>query len=341
MEEENVVIKGYKGFDKELKCRGFLYEVDKEYEQGGEIKCCNNGFHFCENPFDVFSYYPPNDSRYCEVHGSGKYDKDNDDSKVSVSKIKIGFEIGLKGLIDAGIKFILDKVNWKESKATNTGNRSAATNTGDESAATNTGNRSAATNTGDRSAATNTGDQSAATNTGDESAATNTGYQSAATNTGYQSAATNTGYQSAATNTGNRSAATNTGYQSAAANTGDRSAATNTGYQSAATNTGDESAATNTGDESAATNTGDRSAATNTGNRSAASVEGFESIAIVTGYDCKAKGSLGCWIVLTERGEWDGNTYPIKCVKSFKVDGKKVKSNTWYKLINGKLTKCE
>ena len=242
MEEENVVIKGYKGFDKELKCRGFLYEVDKEYEQGGEMKCCNNGFHFCENPFDVFSYYPPNDSRYCEVHGSGKYDKDNDDSKVSVSKIKIGFEIGLKGLIDAGIKFILDKVNWKESKATNTGDRSAATNTG---------NQSAATNTGDRSAATNTGDESAATNTGDESAATNTGYQSAA------------------------------------------------------------------------------------------SVEGFESIAIVTGYDCKAKGSLGCWIVLTERGEWDGNTYPIKCVKSFKVDGKKVKSNTWYKLINGKLTKCE
>ena len=287
MEEENVVIKGYKGFDKELKCRGFLYEVDKEYEQGGEIKCCNNGFHFCENPFDVFSYYPPNDSRYCEVHGSGKYDKDNDDSKVSVSKIKIGFEIGLKGLIDAGIKFILDKVNWEESKATNTGNQSAATNTGDESAAT---------------------------------------------NTGYQSAATNTGDRSAATNTGNRSAATNTGYQSAATNTGNRSAATNTG---------DESAATNTGDESAATNTGNRSAATNTGNRSAASVEGFESIAIVTGYDCKAKGSLGCWIVLTERGEWDGNTYPIKCVKSFKVDGKKVKSNTWYKLINGKLTKCE
>ena len=332
MEEENVVIKGYKGFDKELKCRGFLYEVDKEYEQGGEIKCCNNGFHFCENPFDVFSYYPPNDSRYCEVHGSGKYDKDNDDSKVSVSKIKIGFEIGLKGLIDAGIKFILDKVNWEESKATNTGNQSAATNTGDESAATNTGYQSAATNTGDRSAATNTGNRSAATNTG---------YQSAATNTGYQSAATNTGYQSAATNTGNRSAATNTGYQSAATNTGDRSAATNTGYQSAATNTGYQSAATNTGDESAATNTGDESAATNTGNRSAASVEGFESIAIVTGYDCKAKGSLGCWIVLTERGEWDGNTYPIKCVKSFKVDGKKVKSNTWYKLINGKLTKCE
>ena len=332
MEEENVVIKGYKGFDKELKCRGFLYEVDKEYEQGGEIKCCNNGFHFCENPFDVFSYYPPNDSRYCEVHGSGKYDKDNDDSKVSVSKIKIGFEIGLKGLIDAGIKFILDKVNWEESKATNTGNQSAATNTGDESAATNTGDESAATNTGYQSAATNTGDRSAATNTGYQSAATNTGDRSAATNTGNRSAATNTGYQSAATNTGYQSAATNTGYQSAATNTGSRSAATNTGYQSAATNTGDESAATNTGYQSAATNTG---------NRSAASVEGFESIAIVTGYDCKAKGSLGCWIVLTERGEWNGNTYPIKCVKSFKVDGKKVKSNTWYKLINGKLTKCE
>ena len=268
MEKETKII-GYKGFDKNLQCRGFQYEVGKTFEHEGDVSCCNSGFHFCENPFEVFGYYPPSDSRYCSVEGSGKSDKDNGDSKVSVSKLHISAEIGLKGMIDAGIKFIFDKVNWKDDKNTNTGNWSAATNTGNCSAATNTGNWSAATNTGNWSAATNTGDCSAATNTGDRSAATNTG------------------------------------------------------------------------NCSAATNTGDCSAATNTGNCSAASVEGKDSVAIVTGRDGKAKGSLGCWIVLTERGDWDGDTYPIMEIKAFKVDGVSIKENKYYKLVDGNPVECE
>ena len=137
-------MKGYKGFDKDLKCRGFQYEIGKDYTAKGKVKACENGFHFCENPMDVFGYYPPSDSRYCTVEGSGKEDRDNDDSKVATSKIHITAEIGLKGLIEAGVKFILDKVNWKDNKESNTGDRSAATNTGNYSAATNTGDYSAA-----------------------------------------------------------------------------------------------------------------------------------------------------------------------------------------------------
>ena len=320
METENK-IKAYKGFNSDMTCRKFQFEVGKEYEEKGKIEACENGFHACENPMDVFGYYPPSNSRYCEVEQSGSIDRGQD--KIASSKIRIQCDIGLSGIIQAGVKFILDKVNWKNDNTTNTGNCSAATNTGNRSAATNTGNRSAATNTGNRSAATNTGNQSAATNTGNQSAATNTGYQSAATNTGYQSAATNTGDYSAATNTG------------------DRSAATNTGYQSAATNTGDYSAATNTGDYSAATNTGYQSAATNTGNQSAAKVDGKESIAIVTGIGSKACGALGCWLVLTERGGWNGETYPIKEVKAVRVDGKTIKPNTWYKLKDGQIIETE
>ena len=297
-----LVIKGYKGFNPDMTCRGFQYETGKEYDTDG-AKACERGFHFCENPFDVWGYYPPCGedgrlNRFCEVEGSGETDCSKPD-KTACSHIRIGDEIGLQGIIKAGVKFIMDKAAGDGEKESNTGHQSAATNTGD---------------------------YSAATNTGDRSAATNTGYQSAATNTGDRSAATNTGDCSAATNTGNRSAATNTGYQSAA---------TNTGYQSAATNTGDRSAATNTGNRSAATNTGDCSAATNTGNRSAASVGGRESVAIVTGKDSMAKGAPGCWIVLTERVDWDGTTFPIKEVKAFKVDGEKIKADTFYKLVNG------
>ena len=158
--------------------------------------------------------------------------------------------------------------------------------------------------------------------------------------TGDRSAATNTGYRSAATNTGDWSAATNTGDRSAATNTGDQSAATNTGYRSAATNTGNQSAATNTGYRSAATNTGDRSAATNTGDQSAATVEGKESIAIVTGIDSKASGAIGCWLVLTERDDWNGETYPIKEVRAVKVDGETIKPGVFYKLQNGEVVEA-
>ena len=181
-----------------------------------------------------------NPNRFCEVEGSGDFDTSKDD-KLCCTRLKVNAEIGLQGLIKAGVKFILDRVKWNDNKQSNTGYRSAATNTG---------------------------------------------------------------------------------------------------YQSAATNTGNCSAATNTGDYSLATNTGDRSLATNTGDYSAASVEGKESIVIVTGKASKAKGALGCWVV-TERGEWDGDTYPILDVKSFKVDGEVIKADTWYKLIDGKAVEVE
>ena len=304
MYSKNSII-GFKGFDKDLKCRGFQYETGKYYEQEGEAKCCEKGFHFCENPLQVFDYYPPCTSRFCQVEGGGSVDKSEVDSKVATSHIHISSEIGLNGLIDEGVKYILNKVDCYGGKTTNICNYSASTNTGDYSASTNTGNCSASTNTGYRSAATNTGDYSAATNTGNKSAATNTG---------------------------NCSASTNTGYRSASTNTGDRSASTNTGFYSASTNTGNKSEATNTGNYSASTNTG---------NKSAATVEGKESVAIVTGKDSMACGTLGCWIVLTERCDFDGEINHIKEVKAFKVDGVNIKENTFYRLINGKAVEVE
>jgi len=325
MENEKVA---YKGMDSKMQCQGFQYEVGKEYKAEGDVSLCHNGFHACEGPLDVFDFYNPANSRFFEVEQGG--DTKSDGTKTVSSKIKIKAEIELAWLIQAGVKFILERV---KSIKTNTGGRSVATNTGDGSAATNTGESSAAMNTGDGSVATNTGYKSAATNTGDRSAATNTGFSSAATNTGDRSVATNTGFSSAAMNTG---------FSSAAMNTGDGSAATNTGDRSAATNTGFSSAATNTGDGSAATNTGDRSAATNTGYRSAASVDGKESIACGLGIHCRAKAKQG-WIVIAD---WrydkvgDGDWF-IKQIYHAKVGGriecKKILPDIWYWFEDGKL----
>lgn len=101
-----------------------------------------------------------------------------------------------------------------------------------------------------------------------------------------------------------------------------------------------ESSKNQTGDFSAATNTGDFSAATNTGDRSAATVDGKESIAIVTGVDSKASGAIGCWLVITERGNWNGDTYPIKEVRAVKVDGEIIKPGVFYKLENGEVVEA-
>ena len=149
-------MKGYKGFDNDFQCRGYQFEPGKTYEHDGDAKACESGFHFCENPFDVWCYYPPSDSRFAEVEGSGKTDKHYGDSKVACTKLHVGAEISLNAFVNAGVKFILDRVT-PEKKETNTGNQSAATNTGYQSAATNTGDHSAATVEGKESIAMATG----------------------------------------------------------------------------------------------------------------------------------------------------------------------------------------
>ena len=109
--EENKII-AYKGFDKNLCCRGFRYEIGKEYVHEGEIECCENGFHACTNPFDVLDYYEADGkNRYCEVEQSGSIKTGNGDSKQASSKIKIKAEIGMAGLFKAGVEWIKEKTN--------------------------------------------------------------------------------------------------------------------------------------------------------------------------------------------------------------------------------------
>ena len=276
-------MKLYKGFDKNMQCRGFQFEEGKTYIHDGEIKLCEKGFHACENPLDCFNYYSPAESIYREVEMEGISSEREEDSKVAGKSIKIGDRIRFGKIAQLAVEYINSHIDKSKKQQIMKGNYSAASNTG---------YRSAASNTGYRSAASNTGDYSAASNTGNYSAASNTGNCSAASNTGYCSAASNTGNCSAASNTGNCSAASNTGYRSAASNTGDFSAASNTGY---------------------------RSAASNTGNYSAAEVSGKQSVALAIGKESKVRGALGCWIVCAEWDENGINDVQCVCVDGEKI----------------------
>ena len=127
-------IKAYKGFDKNLKCREFQFEIGREYEEA-KANACECGFHACEYPLDVFRYYAPADSRFCEVEQSGDIDKK--ENKTASTKIKIGAELNIAGLVKAAIEYTrsrcTNECNAVPGKPATAGNRGAATSRGKSS----------------------------------------------------------------------------------------------------------------------------------------------------------------------------------------------------------------
>ena len=258
-------MKAYKGFNKDMTCRGFQYEEGKTYHVD-EAELCKSGFHACENPLDCFSYYAPADSVYHEVELEDVTDEESNDTKVCGKTIKIGAKLDIAGIVKAQIEFV-------KSKADN-----------------------------------------GKTRTGDWSAQSSTGYWSAQSSTGYRSAQSSTGDWSAQSSTGNGSAQSSTGDWSAQSSTGYGSAQSSTGYGSVNSTTGCSSNS---------------------------NARGCSSISIGWGKDNKCKGALGTYIVLVERGKWDGKCYPqIGEPKLGKIDGKTLKADTWYKLENGEFVEC-
>ena len=208
-------MKGYKGFSPGMVCRGKQYQENTEFTEP-EAKICESGMHFCPNPFDVWSFYPPADengnlNEFAEVDAMDDPQTD-DNIKYCSSRLRIGAKLDLPGFIRAGVDFILEHVKSTDS---------------------------------------------------------------------------------------------------------------------------------NTGNYSATTNTGDYSASTNTGNYSASSVSGNESFAIATGQLSRVKGALGCWIACAEWAEDDNGTWHPVDFKAVRVDGEKIKADTWYRLEEGKFIEVE
>ena len=235
----------YKGFDKDMKCRGFQYEEGKTYHMSGAV-LCKEGAHACTMPLDVLGYYPPGDgSIYRMVELDEVCDEKSDDSKICAKTIKIGSEIGIPGLVEAQIEWVKNTIGFDEKikKAKGSPDKHA---------------------------------------------------------------------------------------------TGDLGAAAATGYRGVAAATDTQGAAAATGVRGAAAATGDLGAAAATGEQGAASATGKASVAMASGRDGRVMGAIGCAIFAVERGEWDGNTYPIISVAAGIVDGVTIKEKTWYKCVGGK-----
>ena len=221
-------MKMFKGFDKDLKCCNFQYEIGKTYTED-RAELCEVGFHACEHPLDCLNYYEPGESRYCDVDLDDVTDERGNDSKRVGKKITVQGEIGIAGLVKAAVN-----IGIEEAKIKPTGNYAhAATN-------------------GDRAHAATTGNSAHAATTGNSAHAATTGYRAHAATTGYRAHAATTGDSAHAATTGYRAHAATTGDSAHAATTGDRAHAATTGDRAHAATNGDYAHAAVSGEESIA-----------------------------------------------------------------------------------------
>ena len=295
-------MKGYKGFDKDLKCRDLQYEIGKEAAVDGDIELCKRGIHFCENPHDVFNYYAPGENnRFAVVEAEDVSDERNDDDSKRVCKrLTVKAEISVFEICKIAVSTFFENFGFKKKI---------------ESADTSNAGYKGAANAGDWGAA-NAGDWGAA-NAGDWGAA----------NAGNYGAARAGDYGAA--NAGNWGAANAGDY--GAARAGDWGAA-NAGNWGAA-NAGDWGAA-RAGDWGAA-NAGDYGAA-RAGDYGAANA-GDYGAAIVSNSG-RVKGGYGC-VLVARNIEYSKDTerYEVTDWACAIVDGKDIKPDTWYRLKDGKL----
>lgn len=151
--KSEVVISGFKAFNSDMTCRGFQYSEGETFIHEGTVDRCKSGFHFCENPIDMFAYYDPT-ATFHRVEGSGEISKEeNGDSKVASQILKIGAKLSIKEIVDETIKYISKDLDWSNPENHSTGNYSASSSTGYNSTSSAEGDCSVAVCTGIKSKA--------------------------------------------------------------------------------------------------------------------------------------------------------------------------------------------
>ena len=307
MEEKKII--AYKGFDKNLNCRGFQYEVGKEYEMDGDIKCCERGFHACESPLEVFDYYDMLNSRFAEVEHSGEIDKEENTTKVCSSRIKVKAELKLADIINLGVEWIKEvtsptKVEKDDKLNDNRGYSAKIASSGYYARIGSSGN------------------------------------YAQIGSSGYSAQIASSGNSAQIGSSGNSAQIANSGDCAQIVSSGDYAKIGNSGYYAKIGNSGDCAQIVSSGYSAQIASSGDYAQIASSGDSAQIGSSGEHSVVFAAGHNSIAKAKIGSWITLTEWEYNDGVRVPI-CVKTEQVDGERVKADTFYKLIDGEFKEVE
>ena len=351
MTNENKII-AYKGFEKDFKCLGFQYEVGKTYEMDGNIESCRRGFHACESPMEVFDYYDMLTSRFAVVEQSGKIDKEEGSTKVCSSCIKIKEEIKIVDIIDLGVEWLKKNTASSKTKVNNFSidGDDAQIVSLDESGQTvslddccqigSSGNNVKIGSSGDFNRISSLGSNTLIGSSGDYTRIASSGYCCQIGSSGDYTSICSSGDCTLIASSGKYAEITSSRFNAKIGSSGYSAKICSSGYTAHICSTGFSAQIASSGDEAKIYSSGRNTQIVSAGNFAKIVSRGRNSVVICTGCGSIVKAALGSWITLSEWGMVDDEWKPI-CVKTEQVDGKHIKADTYYKLIDGEFEEIE
>ncbi|MCP3683889.1 MAG: hypothetical protein GY861_14495 [bacterium] len=292
MKKKPKTIKGYKAYDKGMECKGHKFKVGETYEEE-KASCCQSGFHMCENPLDVLNYYDLCNSEFSKVEAIGDIDKNDDDSKLSTTKIKIGTKLSLKSFVECSVDFLLDICKKKKDSG-----RSAQL-----------------------------------ASSGDCAQLASSGHSAQLASSGCSAKLASSGHSAQLASSGDYAKLASSGDYAKLASSGRSAQLASSGDYAQLASSGDCAKLASSGDCAQLASSGRSAQLASSGHSAQLEVNGEKSVGANIGINGIIKGKKGSWITLAEYKNGD----PV-CVKSVKIDGKKIKEDTWYKLKRGKFT---
>ena len=334
MEEKKIT--AYKGFDKDLACRGFQYELGKEYEIDGRIACCERGFHACESPLEVFDHYDMLNSRFAVVEQSGEIDKEENTTKVCSSKIKIKAELNLAEIVKLGVEWIKDATSPPKAKKNtylndnggdyaqigSSGNYAKIGSSGNYAKIGSSGNYAQIGSSGNYAQIGSSGNYAKIGSSGNYAQIGSSGYSAQIGSSGYYAKIGSSGYYAQIGSSGNYAKIGSSGNYAQIGSSGNYAQIGSSGYSAKIGSSGNYAQIGSSGYYAKIESTGNH------------------SVVMAAGDNSIAKAKIGSWITLAEWDYVDDVWTPI-CVKTEKVDGERIKADTFYKLVNGEFKEVE
>ena len=332
------VITSYKAFNKNMQCRNFQYEVGKEYEMDGEIKCCNRGFHACKSPMEVWDHYDMLNSRYAEVEQSGKIDEEGDSTKVCSSHIKIKAELKLADIIKVGVEWLKDITSPSKFKTDG-----ALYDNGDRNKQIgSSGDYAQIGSSGYSAKIGSSGDSAQIGSSGDSAQIGSSGYSAKIGSSGDYAKIGSSGDYAQIGSSGDSAQIGSSGDSAQIGSSGDYAQIGSSGDSAQIGSSGDSAQIGSSGYSAKIGSSGDYAKIGSSGDYAKIDSTGEDSVIMCAGNKSKVKAKVGSWITLAEWKWSDEKNHNVPvCVKTEYVDGENIKADTWYQLKNGKFVEVQ
>ena len=338
-------MKGFKGFEKDFSCKGKQYEENTTYEEHG-VGCCHKGvMHFCEEPWEVLNNYDlvdenGNFSEFAEVEALGQVW--NDGEKRATNKIHIGAKLGLKGFLKACIDFTLEKTKYESNGTNLSGNYAQIGSSGNSAQIGSSGDSAKIGSSGDSAKIGSSGYSAKIGSSGYYAKIGSSGNYAKIGSSGDSAQIGSSGYYAKIGSSGDSAKIGSSGDDAQIGSSGDSAKIGSSGDSAKIGSSGDSAKIGSSGYSAQIGSSGDSAQIGSSGDSAQINSTGEDAVIMCAGSRSKAKGKKGSWITLAEwaKDEEKGRYVPI-CVKTERVDGEKIKEDTYYTLKNGEFVEVQ